>query len=308
MCVAVFKPAGAETPSLHILKECWDKNPDGAGVAVSERQTVYYRKGFMKFSELEDFYYANNLPGRIGQAMVFHFRIGTHGNKDSGNTHPFCMSDDPVILRTLTGRVSLVVAHNGIFRTEPKLPKISDTGQFIVDAVNGSGGDPVAHWNAHPDAVGWSKMVVLYPANRFKLLGSWSVESSDSCGCLFSNLTWKPYVAPKGGYYYRGYGYDCDSDLMDEYPSSGRAAIAVRVKHSGRRFEPCKACGGTGLASTGRVRCVPCNGTGYVWVDAETAAKDKPETKDKPEEKPAAGAIKVWSADKKDHDVVGAAK
>jgi hypothetical protein len=213
MCVIVFKPAGAECPTMDVLESCWTANPDGAGIAVSEKSSVFMRKGFMKFSELANFCTENKVAGRVGQAIMFHFRIGTHGLKDAGNTHPFPISADPATLRQLTGRHAEVVAHNGVFSNVVTLPEVSDTGQFMADCA-GEGGDPVDYWNKHPTIRGWSRLFIMRPRNRYILLGDWHC-SADS-PCMFSNLNWKvkKYVAPTGadcGFYegggYGGYGY-----------------------------------------------------------------------------------------------------
>lgn len=191
MCVIVFKPAGADIPPLKTLAECWAKNPDGAGIAVSGRTTVQVRKGFMKFKQLEDFYYSEKLAERVRAAMVFHFRIGTHGLKDAGNTHPFPVSNRVNVLRSLSGNYPCAVAHNGIFTNKAKtekLPKVSDTGQFLADCCVRRGGNVEKFWNDNPDVVGWSKLVILRPENRYTLLGSWSLM--DNCGCFFSNMYW----------------------------------------------------------------------------------------------------------------------
>ena len=36
MCVAIYKPAGVECPSIDILKACWDSNPDGRGFYIAQ--------------------------------------------------------------------------------------------------------------------------------------------------------------------------------------------------------------------------------------------------------------------------------
>lgn len=188
MCVAVLKPAGAECPAMSVLKECWDANHDGAGVAVSEKRSVFIRKGFMKFTEFERWFERENIARRVSQAIVFHFRIGTHGEKDAGNTHPFPVSQDPDVLRRLCGRYREAVAHNGVFHNTITLKGVSDTGQFMADCAK-EGGDPVKFWDTHKSVTGWSRLVVLKPNNRYELRGDWhSVEGS---GCFFSNVSWR---------------------------------------------------------------------------------------------------------------------
>lgn len=239
MCVIVFKPAGAECPTMDTLESCWTANPDGAGIAVSERGSVFMRKGFMKFSELADFCARNKVASRVGQAVMFHFRIGTHGLKDAGNTHPFPISASPAALRQLTGRHPVIVAHNGVFSNIVTLPEVSDTGQFAADCA-GDGGDPVEYWNKHPQIRGWSRLFIMRPQNRYTLLGDWHCERDSPC--VFSNLNWKvkKYEAPtgagcglygEGGYggYGDGYGrsvddgYFCNGDFWDRQSGKSRA-------------------------------------------------------------------------------------
>lgn len=197
MCVAVLKPAGAKCPALSVLRDCWDANQDGAGVAVSERNSVLIRKGFMTFGDFEAWFTRESISRRTHQAVVFHFRIGTHGKNDAGNTHPFPVSSDPATLRRTCGRFRMAVAHNGTFSNEITLPGVSDTGQFMADCAN-AGGDPLKYWDDNKSVTGWSRLVVLKPGNGYDLRGSW--HCVDGSGCLFSNLNWQRravYVAPK---------------------------------------------------------------------------------------------------------------
>lgn len=220
MCVAILKPAGAECPSMSVLSDCWDANKDGAGVAVSESGGVYIRKGFMTFGEFEAWFRKAKIARRTSQAVVFHFRIGTHGANDAGNTHPFPVSASPEVLRRLSGRFKEAVAHNGVFKNTVTLPDVSDTGQFIADCAK-AGGDPVKFWDDNKAVAGWSRLVVLKPNNKYVLRGDWHcVEGS---GCMFSNLGWThkavkytplaKYTPPAGnrvsGFGWNDLDYDC---------------------------------------------------------------------------------------------------
>lgn len=209
MCVAVLKPAGADVPSLEILKKCWESNPDGAGLAISEDESVYYRKGFMTFSALEAFYNANNVGDRVSQAIAFHFRVGTHGLKDGGNTHPFPVSEDASVLRALEGRAPVMIAHNGVFSIPISIKDVSDTGQFIANCAKTEAKDPVAYWSEHATVTRNSRMIVIKPGNRFTLLGDWH-SSEKANGCFFSNTYWNrtSYVVDDDNRGYRGnYAY-----------------------------------------------------------------------------------------------------
>ena len=212
MCVAVLKPAGADVPSLDILKKCWESNPDGAGIALSEDDCVYFRKGFMTFSAFEAFYLANNVADRVSQAIAFHFRIGTHGLKDGGNTHPFPVSEDADVLRALEGRAPLMIAHNGVFSIPISIKDVSDTGQFIANCAKTAAKDPVAYWNDNATITRSSRMLVIRPGNRFTLLGDWHF-SEKANGSFFSNTYWNrtTYVSHTDDDYRGRYpgGYSC---------------------------------------------------------------------------------------------------
>lgn len=188
MCVIIFKPAGAELPPFSVLSDCWTSNPDGAGLAVSGAKDVYVRKGFMKLKDLQEFYETKELRKRVAQAMIFHFRIGTHGLKDAGNTHPFPVSPNPATLRKLESRYLTAVAHNGVFNLKVTLPDVSDTGQFLANCFLDRK-TPEEYWKANPTLRGWSRLVVLRSDNRYTLLGDWHCEADD--GCFYSNLSWK---------------------------------------------------------------------------------------------------------------------
>lgn len=231
MCVIVFKPAGAEAPAMNVLEDCWSSNPDGAGLAVAEKDHVYVRKGFMKLKDFKDFYDKWELKDRVSQAMMFHFRIGTHGLKDAGNTHPFPVSPNPAVLRKLEGRYPTAVAHNGIFQLKVSLPEVSDTGQFMADCFMDKK-TPEEYWKDNPSIRGWSRLVIMRPGGRYKLLGDWHCEADD--GCFYSNLSWKcSKYTPKWqgstghgmGFAYQGGCYTMDDYADADYDGYRPAAV-----------------------------------------------------------------------------------
>ena len=218
MCVIVFKPAGAEAPSMDVLEDCWSSNPDGAGLAVAEKEHVYVKKGFMKLKDFKNFYATRGLKDRVSQAMMFHFRVGTHGLKDAGNTHPFPVSPNPLILRRIEGRYPTAVAHNGVFQLKVALPEVSDTGQFMANCFMEKK-TPEDYWKDNPSIRGWSRLVILRPGGRYKLLGDWHCEADD--GCFYSNLSWKrsKYASKWAGNtgHGMGFAYQGGCYTMDDY-------------------------------------------------------------------------------------------
>ena len=53
MCVIAFSPKGKDMPTEAQIKSMFKKNPDGAGFAYEEGDTVKYKKGFIKHIDVE---------------------------------------------------------------------------------------------------------------------------------------------------------------------------------------------------------------------------------------------------------------
>ena len=117
MCVIVAKKMGVELPSKKILENCFDVNPDGAGLMyVNENKKIVIEKGFMTF---EAFYKKltelNKKYDLKKKALVMHFRITTQGGTSPENCHPFPITDDEKKLKaTYLECNDVAFAHNGI--------------------------------------------------------------------------------------------------------------------------------------------------------------------------------------------------
>ena len=117
MCVIVAKKMGIELPSKKILENCFDVNPDGAGLMyVNENKKIVIEKGFMTF---EAFYKKltelNKKYDLKKKALVMHFRITTQGGTSPENCHPFPVTDDEKKLKaTYLECNDVAFAHNGI--------------------------------------------------------------------------------------------------------------------------------------------------------------------------------------------------
>lgn len=117
MCIAIVKPQGTEI-SDEYLKNCFENNYDGAGIAYAKDGMLYIIKGIFK---KEEFIKAIRKAEKIAQGdMLIHCRIGTSGLKDKNNCHPHIVNEN------------LVMIHNGILDIDvPKKSKISDTVIFV---------------------------------------------------------------------------------------------------------------------------------------------------------------------------------
>ena len=134
MCVAVYKPIGAEIPNREELYNCYLRNQDGAGFAFFRDGKIHIKKGYMNFDSFYGDFCKENFSKN--ENVFIHFRIATHGLVDGGNTHPFPITDDFTKMRdtdfTYTGKCLI---HNGIFHYSDSVIKsyskiISDTMLF----------------------------------------------------------------------------------------------------------------------------------------------------------------------------------
>ena len=105
MCVIASIPAGRSL-SEEELREMWQTNPDGAGIAwISGNKVATYKsmklKPFLrKFKQVVEHH---------GQSdILVHMRIATHGEVCLDNNHPFVIKQDG---KEVT---DVVFAHNGI--------------------------------------------------------------------------------------------------------------------------------------------------------------------------------------------------
>ena len=133
MCIIGIKPHGVEDFSEKILKHCWDKNDDGAGYAWydGERDLWVVRKGFMKYDDFLTSYKAMKFGKKT--TSIVHFRIGTSGLKDEGNTHPFPICDDLDKMRVTSFENEAIAFHNGTVGKGDA--KYSDTEHHVADIL-----------------------------------------------------------------------------------------------------------------------------------------------------------------------------
>lgn len=113
MCIAIVKTKGG-TITDEQLKNCFNRNKDGAGFAYPKDGEVVIEKGFFKFDDFLKRY--RKVEKKCNSNMLIHFRISTAGLIDKMNCHPHRIND------------KLVMIHNGILHIDvPKNSKVSDT-------------------------------------------------------------------------------------------------------------------------------------------------------------------------------------
>ena len=200
---------------MAVLRDCFDRNPDGAGVMYAEDGTLKVAKGFMKWRSLKRYLKRMTDEKKTSLPFVFHFRIATHGSIGPPNCHPFYVHDN------------MAMMHNGVMSNIPieKDSDISDSEAFINVYVKGlgydlntgseiaieqlEGGSPLH--DLYDSFIGGSKLLFMDNMGDVAIInessGYWE-KSGSGKGMWFSNRMWKPIkVVPvsRTGSSYLGY-------------------------------------------------------------------------------------------------------
>lgn len=193
MCIIIAKKKGIDLPGKDIIKRCWDRNPQGAGLCYERDGEVHIEKGFMQFEELDSRLEALGEEINIRESsLIIHFRIATSGRTDEGNCHPFPVTDDAEAIRAKSATADLAMAHNGVIMdfSEPR-SKYSDTQHFIMKVVM-----PLYNMNSKHDfyreekiryllskSVNGSRLVFMNGDGEIYTIGKWIEDD----GILYSN-------------------------------------------------------------------------------------------------------------------------
>jgi hypothetical protein len=175
---------------MDTLRQCWDRNKDGAGVMFAHGGELRVVKGMMKWRAFKKFWRSLG-PLRVEAPVVLHFRIATHGTILPKNCHPFFIRDN------------LAFAHNGVIRkvSIKKDWDISDTEMFSLaylkpfDAVVNGGltiellDQPWVH-NLISEYIGYSKLVFLDNEGNHTIINESAGTWDD--GVWYSNPGYKP--------------------------------------------------------------------------------------------------------------------
>lgn len=88
MCIAVLTKPGAALTE-HMLDHAWRINGDGAGMAYIHNGKVVVEKGFLTKEPFKQAYFRAVEKHGKDNPMLVHLRIGTSGQINAANTHPF---------------------------------------------------------------------------------------------------------------------------------------------------------------------------------------------------------------------------
>lgn len=186
MCVITVKDYGVNLPEEKSLRNCYSKNRDGIGVAFKkkDKQFIFIKKDFKNFKTFYGWMKNNITPEDL---LVIHFRFATHGLVDKGNRHPFPITRNIKLLRSLNLKTRYAVVHNGIldYRNHRKL---SDTQKFIIDILSS---EKIKNnlknktiQKLITSFIGEDKLAILSMEDGLILFGNY-IKHSD--GCLYSN-------------------------------------------------------------------------------------------------------------------------
>lgn len=221
MCVIACKPAGVPFPTMDTLKNCWESNPQGAGIAWQQGKRVRIEKGMMTWEAFEA--YAEKLHKAITPdvAVMYHFRITSRGEKSAAQCHPYPLERDDKRLNALSLRTDCAVAHNG---TMPMTcaKGMNDTQTFIKYYLTHIA-DLCPDWLNNPVAktlasnIAESKLAVLKD-NVITTMGDFIEDN----GMLYSNDGYMPHTYSR---------YWDDEDF--KYPSQAKPDIKPSTMYKG---------------------------------------------------------------------------
>lgn len=164
MCVIIVKKAGADMPSLNVLRAAHKANPHGCGLTTGKK--TIKTLDFDEFLEECD-------KVKKNEPCILHFRYATHGSVRTENCHPFTQGD-------------VVFAHNGILDIQPKGDLTDSETAFkfrLMPVITKYGYGSREMDEAVHKVIGMSKFAFI-KGRRVRTYGRY-IESD---GLLFSNL------------------------------------------------------------------------------------------------------------------------
>ena len=226
MCIIVAIPAYTDMPSDETLRECFRRNPDGAGYMYADGKSVRIRKGFMTYNDFIKALEAEDIPD--GTSVVLHFRIGTSGKVQPKCCHPFPISDMKEELQATRTESRWGLAHNGVISGRTTYDGWSDTMDFTAKVVA-----PLARMNPsfmHSTEAKellkgacMSKLAILDNSGDLMLVGDF-VEDK---GVFYSNTTYLSVASDWSSYgswwtkatadYYSTSDFKWDDDWDDDW-------------------------------------------------------------------------------------------
>lgn len=203
MCIAILKTKDGNITDEQLLN-CFDNNPDGAGLAYTKDNKIIVVKGIFEATQFVEEYH--KAVAEADGAMLVHCRIGTSGFKDYTNCHPHIVSDECVMI------------HNGILSIDvPKDSKVSDTVLYVEQYLKPLPKDFMLNdgiMSLITDHIGTgNKFVFLNNRGDFSIANEKAGHWKN--GVWFSNYSYEAY-----SFYTKGFkGYKGKSKVYSPYAS-----------------------------------------------------------------------------------------
>lgn len=189
MCIAILKTKNGIITD-EALRNSFEANPDGAGIAYTVKGEVIIEKGIFK---------VNKFISKVRKAekvcdgnMLIHCRIGTSGGINKLNCHPFLVHDD------------LAMIHNGVLDIQvPMNSKINDTQIYINEYLKGfTTDDLIRNKNLQKlieYSIGRNKFVFLSSKNEYAIINESAGHWVD--GVWYSNTSYQTVQYYPNWYY-----------------------------------------------------------------------------------------------------------
>lgn len=126
MCLAIYKKSG-ENFNIKKIKQAWENNPHGSGLAIKRHDKIEVIKGIMYKKELIDIIEQNNHFKNF--EVLLHLRWSTSGSIIPELTHPFPISFKNSDIRSTKYFTDKCLIHNGVL-FNPIINNYSDTAIF----------------------------------------------------------------------------------------------------------------------------------------------------------------------------------
>ena len=204
MCIAILKTKDGNITDEQLLN-CFDNNPDGAGIAYTKDNKIFIVKGIFDAKQFVEEYH--KAVAEADGAMLVHCRIGTSGFKDYTNCHPHVVSDECVMI------------HNGILSIDvPKDSKVSDTVLYVEQYLKPLPKDFMLNdgiMSLITDHIGaGNKFVFLNNRGDFSIANEKAGHWKN--GVWFSNYSYEAYSFYTKGYKGKSKAYSPYTSYWDE--------------------------------------------------------------------------------------------
>lgn len=212
MCVISVLPKGTEKHTKQVenfIESGFWSNTQGSGFMWKRngQNKIGISKGYFSLDALQKAY--KDMKFNEDDEVVVHHRIGTSGNKDSFNTHPFYIHKDINTCVKTDGFEKLpALCHNGVF-SYSKIGKYmttgySDTVAFANKVMTMPGLLELLKDNTETfkavmdDIIDTDKVAYLFPDRDLIMIGSFIADN----GYYHSNMGYKRYTHNVGGVEY----------------------------------------------------------------------------------------------------------